>query len=183
MKRFNCALGLTILFVVSACASNETEPEDADDQIVSTTAAYTYSNTYYDWAGGTFNQCSVGGITMHCCADGFVMIGAHLAQNVFKCTRINSSMQGARYLSANNSCTVPPGYHTDLMVGFHEAFGRALCQQPVNQPTTPLWDQPPNATQDGWPMHVCPGPSVFNPFKGSALVHINPSTNAFLCGR
>ena len=185
MKRFNCALGVVLLFVASACASNETDSEDADDQVVSTTSAYTYSNTYYDWAGGTFNACFVDGINMHCCADGFVMVGAHLDQNVFKCTLINNGgMQGARYVSADNSCaTKSRGLRTDLMVGFHRDLNRALCQQPVNDPTTPLWDEPPNTTQDSWPMHICPPPTWGNFNKGSALSHINPSTNAFLCGR
>jgi hypothetical protein len=41
--------------------------------------------------GGNKTQCTVGGVTMHCCPRDSLMIGADANKDVFKCAPIQTS--------------------------------------------------------------------------------------------
>jgi hypothetical protein len=124
--------------------------------------------------GGTFydsgTQCTVGGATMHCCPSGSVMIGAHVANNVFKCAWLGSS-PGARSLDLgtqrNSMHACPFG---QLMVGLHAVNNWLVCQNPG---TTVQFEYVDTGTQDGYPMHVCS--------SGYAMAGIHVDQNRFTC--
>src|SRR6185437_13412173 len=40
-------------------------------------------------SGGSATQCTAGGVTMHCCPSGYVMVGANVGGNVFKCAHLS----------------------------------------------------------------------------------------------
>jgi hypothetical protein len=92
--------------------------------------AFNASNVIYDHA----TMCNVGGISMHCCPDGYAMIGADMAQDVFKCAQPSGGLFGSRVLgtgatSPNTwSCGLVSFGEPSLMVGFSASSNTALCQ-------------------------------------------------------
>jgi hypothetical protein len=161
---------------MTACGANSTSGEDVarqEDSLITTTAG-----TFYD--SGT--QCTVGGTTMHCCPNGYAMIGARLDQNVFKCAPLQFP-SGTRSLDTS---TQRAGMHAcpygQVMVGFHNALNRLACQTLPGTSVSGEYTDPvppplfPNTpTQDGYPMHVC------SPNQGYTMSGINVGQNKFLC--
>jgi hypothetical protein len=148
--------------------------------------AFHFSNAFYD--GGT--ACTVGGITMHCCPDGFAMLGANLGTNVFKCA--SNPLTGPKVLASSTdsgstwSCgkVNEAGYMLGtVMVGFHAALNTALCQRSTSlaasQLTLGVSAYNDVCTYDGSSMHVCPFISGA-PFT-SQLGGINQTDNTFKC--
>jgi hypothetical protein len=113
------------------------------------------ANEIYD--GGT--QCTVGGITMHCCPNGYAMIGANLGTNVFKC--VQTGLAQAKFLGSNSdtgstwNCGSVSGA---VMVGFHAGANTAACQistvlATLSNASVPYVDR---CTYDATSMRVCP---------------------------
>ena len=162
--------------MITACGAESGTEEDLASQ--SASLVTTTGGAFYD--GGT--QCTVGGTSMHCCPNGYAMIGARLDQNVFKCAPL-SSTSGNRFLDTG---TQRAGMHAcpfgTVMVGFHDSLNRLACQtlpginingeytDPVPPPKFPN-----TPTQDGYPMHVC------TPSQGYTMSGINVGQNKFLC--
>lgn len=114
-------------------------------------------------------QCTVGGVSMHCCPDRMVMIGAHLGENVFKCVLIDLSfnvpfLDDGTQRSGMHAC--PQGA---VMVGFRESSNQLACKA-VSGLSAEIVD---GGTQDGFPMHVCPADMV--------MTGIHADRNLFLC--
>ena len=148
-------LGLAVaaLAMLVGCSAQDggTNDEGALDgeSVGKTSDALGFRAWTYD--GGT--QCTVGGITMHCCPgqqQGFVnyaMVGIN--SNNFKCARLDPTNGNAPTLSAMqrtvNGVTglaCPTG---QVMVGFHQALQRAACvtvsPNPLAERATPgVWD-------------------------------------------
>jgi hypothetical protein len=161
---------------ISGCGTNSGSGEDVasqSDALITTTGG-----AFYD----TGTQCTVGGTTMHCCPNGYAMIGARVDQNVFKCAPLQFP-SGTRSLDTS---TQRAGMHAcpygQVMVGFHNGLNRLACQTlpgtMVNGEYTdpvppPLFPNTP--TQDTYPMHVC------SPSQGYTMSGINVGQNKFLC--
>jgi hypothetical protein len=161
---------------MSGCSNGSASGEDVasqSDSLITTT-----SGTFYD----TGTQCTVGGTTMHCCPNGYAMIGAHVGQNVFKCAPLQFA-SGTRSLDTS---TQRAGMHAcpygQVMVGFHNGLNRLACQTLPGTSVSGEYTDPvppplfPNTpTQDGYPMHVC------SPNQGYTMSGINVGQNKFLC--
>ena len=128
---------------------------------------------YYDRT----TVCTAGSVTMHCCPRGYVMVGAHLGDNVFKCGRPTDGLLGLTYADfttqRNGMRACPVGM---LMVGLHSGRNVLACQSPlVSAPTEVVDGNPP--TTDGY-MHVCPSDLLRG---SSAMAGINFSSDRFTC--
>lgn len=124
------------------------------------------------WVYDAGTQCTVGGVSMHCCPSGHVMIGAHVNNNVFKCAQ-TTAMAGSRYLDAgthrNKMHACPQG---SVMVGLHVGKNMLACQTPSPTPVFEYVDGNP-PTRDAYPMHVCP--------NSYAMSGIHVDHNLFTC--
>jgi len=141
------------------------------------TAFYGGANEIYD--GGT--ACTVGGIFMHCCPDGYAMIGANIGTNVFKC--VQTALTGPKFLGANSStgntwnCNSVTG---SVMVGFHADLNTVACQSStvltstVNGSTSYV----DRCTYDDTRMHVCP--FVLGAATG-LMAGYNETDNSLIC--
>ena len=148
-----------------------------------------FSSPAVSFDSGT--QCTVGGITMHCCPNGSVMVGANLGANVFKCgstavvgTRVLASLTSSGSTSTCGNLTLFGMTVPTVMVGFHPALNTAACQRTSASAsavaTLGLTKYVDRCTYDGTAsMRSCP----FLP-TGSATSHlagINQSDNTFTC--
>jgi hypothetical protein len=122
--------------------------------------------------------CTVGGVQMHCCPDGFVMTGIHVNDNVFRCSRLQAGFSGPTTLDAgtvrNNMHACPFG---QLMVGIHVNRNLLACRPSAQAISLEFVDA---VTTTTFPinggtatMHVCP-----NTFA-MAGIHVN--NNLFTC--
>lgn len=157
-----CPLALLAGLLAAGCVATEEEEPIFSEA----TAELTLSGpAVYD--AGT--SCTVGGVTMHCCPLGKVMIGANVSGNSFKCQ--GAINLGPRFL---DSSTQRNGMHScpwgSVMVGLHASQNKLACQ--YASVTTEVVDGNP-LTHDGF-MHVCPFPY--------AMTGINVSRNYFNCG-
>ena len=114
--------------------------------------ALSFSSTYYD---STNTGCVVQGVTMHCCLDGYAMIGANIDQNVFKCGQL--PMLGSRLIQ--NTGLQRQGMHACpaglVMVGYNSSRDILACQRQTQAVQSEYVDGNP-ATQDPVvSMHVC----------------------------
>lgn len=169
MKRaFYWRLGLSVALVVAVSSCGSQGEEEGFDVGLTQSALSLTGHWVYD--AGT--QCTVNGVTMHCCPSGYAMIGAHIDKNVFKCAQL-TAMAGSRYLDAG---TQRNGMHAcpwgSVMVGLHAGRNMLACQRPSTSPYFEYVDGNP-ATQDGYPMHAWP--------NGYAMAGIHDGKNLFSC--
>jgi hypothetical protein len=78
----------------------------------------------YDYS----TQCTVGGVTMHCCPEGTAMVGLHRDANIFKCAPLKQR-SGQRFLdpgTQRNSMHVCPW--GSVMVGLHADWNQLACE-------------------------------------------------------
>ena len=119
----------------------------------------------------TSTQCTVGGVTMHCCPAGEAMIGAHIGRNTFKCSNFNNAFSGrGRFAdsttSRNGMRACPLGA---AMVGYHHGRNTVACEYP--DPVLE-WDFIDTNSSDNFPMHVC---------RRSVMAGIDVPSNRFTC--
>jgi hypothetical protein len=156
-------LALAILMTLANCKSSE--GYEYDEAL----AAPQFTGS---WVYDTGTLCTVGDATMHCCPAGMAMIGAHLADNVFKCAQLTDP-HGTQFLDTNTSRN---GMHAcpsgSVMVGLHVNNDQLACQRPdATRPVAHAEGTP--GTLDSYPMHVCP--------RGHAMSGIHPNDNALAC--
>lgn len=168
-KQWICVVlaSLTTLGLASCATENTPETADTPETAEHDSALNLTGDFIYD--SGT--QCSAGGATMHCCPDGYVMIGAHVDRNVFKCGRVTgfaSSFVALDLFTQRNGMHACP--QPLVMVGLHANNNWLACRQPA---TSPVFEFVDTGTQDGFPMHVCP--------SGSAMAGIRVDQNRFTC--
>jgi len=157
-------LGSLMTLGLASCAVEEDPPTGEQDSELNLTGAFIYDS-------GT--QCSAGGATMHCCPDGYVMIGAHVDNNLFKCGRVTgfaTSFVALDIFSQRNGMHACP--QSWVMVGLHANNNWLACRLPA---TPPVFEFVDTGTQDpnGVAMHVCP--------PGSAMAGIRVDQNRFTC--
>jgi len=159
-RMFRNVFALVMLACTASCMESADEPSGQE------VSELTIGTSSYD--GSTV--CSVGGVSMHCCPGGAVMIGAQVAQNVFKCGTV-AGLGGLRFLdlatTRNGMHACPSGA---VMVGLNAANNWLACQFP---PTAPVIEFVDTSTADAFPMHICP--------VGSAMAGISVSANKFTC--
>jgi hypothetical protein len=126
----------------------------------------------------TSTACTVGGVRMHCCPDGFAMTGIHVDDNVLRCSRLQVGFSGPTTLDAG---TVRNGMHAcpsgQLMVGIHvdrnllscRPSGQAIGLEFVDAVTTDSFVFHGSRVS----IHVCP-----NTF---AMAGIHVDNNQFTC--
>jgi hypothetical protein len=171
-------LSVLVFVAVAACVA----PEESVEETATAASALDLTTTFYDGIGSP-TQCSGFGVIMHCCPSGFVMIGAQVDRNVFKCAMLNTGAGGARFA---DHATQRNGMHAcpfgSVMVGLHSDQNVLTCQW-LQEPFSPVpssrvlseyVDGPaPNLTFDRFPMHVCQ--------PGYAMAGIHVSKNLFTC--
>jgi hypothetical protein len=168
-KQWICVVlaSLTTLGLASCAAEDPPETGDSPETAEHDSALNLTGNWIYD--SGT--QCSAGGATMHCCPSGYVMIGAHIDRNVFKCGQVTGFASPTVFLDV---ATQRNGMHAcpwpTVMVGLHESANWLACRQLA---TPPVFEFVDTGTQDGFPMHVCQ--------TGSAMAGIRIDQNRFTC--
>lgn len=155
---------ITALIYTAGCATQEDEHQDE-----ATSELQMTGRSLYD--AGTL--CTVGGVTMHCCPDGWVMIGASVSKNNFKCGELSSPPPANRVLDVstlrNNMHACPPGM---VMVGLSVSKNNLACQSTTPAETFEYVDGNP-PLNDSFPMHICP--------SGYAMAGISVSLNLFNC--
>jgi hypothetical protein len=122
--------------------------------------------------------CTRGGVTMHCCPTDYVMIGAHIDNNVFKCAPL-AGTPGRRFAdfrtNRNGMHACPVG---SVMAGLHVDRNVLTCQSWSPGVVSEYVDGNP-ATVDAYPMHVC-GAGIADEY---AMTGIHVDRNLFTCGR
>jgi hypothetical protein len=113
----------------------------------------------YDGLNSAPTQCTVGGITMHCCPPNMVMIGARIDKNVFRCEQAPEPTGvplGAPFLDdntqINNMHSCPKG---TVMVGLHAALNKLACAAAGPPEILRVLENFGPGLQDAFPMHVC----------------------------
>lgn len=164
--------GLSLLSAALAfgCSSQV----DATDSNVETQESHLDFDPYHDYYDGpgqrTYTQTEVGGITMHTCPPGYVMIGAHVSDNVFRCILTRSV--GTPQLDTG---TQRDGMHACpanmTMVGLHAELNYLACAYAGAFYEGSSNGAPEN--QDKYPMHTC--------WQNYAMTGINIGENRFLC--
>ena len=121
--------------------------------------------TIYDppYQGGPAYQCNVGGAWMHCCPNGYVMVGADVPNNVFKCAPLDNpvgvvSLDTGTQRNGMHSC--PSG---SVMVGLRYDWNYLACQALPASAWSGEWVD--TGTQDGFPVRVC-GNGAISPMSG-----------------
>jgi len=166
-------------------------PEGGDEEDAPTARAdkLEFSDSLYDGKYGNPTQCTVDGLTMHCCPSGRLMTGAHLDANIFRCTKPYAAMgtlnpfidgpDGSTHVATQrqNMHACPLG---TVMVGFHRARNDLLCAHLSLE--NPLSETVDAFTQDpAMPGHVCPAQGSPPFFTGAAMSGIRDDQNKFLC--
>ncbi len=182
--------------VAAACGT--AAPEDHSQ---TQSQAILEEGTFYDGAfGAKPTQCTVNGVSMHCCPGGSFMIGARIDQNVFKCATSGQALSGTIFTDppagqpakqcvsdsgvSMHCCPQLNGVAT-VMVGLRADENILACQQVKNdfvgQNSNAVFDgDPPHApTEDSYPMHVCPPPPQGQSSYGLAGIRIDQ--NEFVC--
>jgi hypothetical protein len=129
---------------------------------------------FFDFA----TLCTVGGVQMHCCPDGFAMTGIHVNDNVLRCSRLQQGFSGSASLDAgtvrNNMHACPFG---QLMVGVHVNRNLLACRSPVQGLGLEIIDAGTTAVLPinggHTDIHVCPNTLAM------AGIHVN--NNLFTC--
>jgi hypothetical protein len=184
----------------AACGGTDAPADHSQTQ----SQAIVEPETFYDGAFGVKpTQCTVGGVSMHCCPGGTFMIGARIDQNVFKCATIggfNTGLMGDIFLDppagqpakqcvdsnglSMHCCPQNQGNAT-VMVGLRADENILACQQIrndfVGRDSLAVFDPNPgnSPTQDAYPMHVCPPPPPNQTSYGMAGIRIDH--NEFVC--
>jgi len=165
MKNVLISMSVALMTATVACGGEAPQGTDGTD---TATDPLTLGTQIYD--AGT--QCTVSGATMHCCPSGFAMIGARLDQNVFRCAQV--AFSSARFIDVgtqrNNMHACPRGA---VMVGLDDGHNYLACQYVASGVTFEYVDGTP-ATQDSYPMHVCPTYAF-------AMSGIRTDQNLFTC--
>ncbi|MBN8232691.1 hypothetical protein JYK02_34755 [Corallococcus macrosporus] len=164
----SAVLVLAAVTILGGCGGPPETVEELDVEQSKSSLLFTGA-TLYD--SGT--QCTVNGSTMHCCPTGYAMIGAHVANNVFKCAQL-SSTGGVRFLDTgltrNNMHACPQG---TVMVGMNASKNYLACQAPG---TAVVLEYVDGTTTDSYPMHVCGA-------GGYAMSGIHLGNNQYTCAR
>jgi hypothetical protein len=136
--------------------------------------SYTSSTASYDMDPGT--QCTVGGVRMHCCPTGYVMIGADAAHNSFKCGPLQAA-QPAGPPTLDNG-TQRYGMHScpagSVMVGLRLDTNQLACLPLPSGWIT--YERVDGGTHDSTGMHVC---DAFAPT--AAMSGIRADRDQMLC--
>jgi hypothetical protein len=159
-QMFRNVFALVMLACSASCMEGADEPSGQE------VSELNLGTSSYD----SSTSCIAGGVSMHCCPNGAVMIGANVGSNVFKCGTL-AGIGGQRFLdlgtARNGMHACPSGA---VMVGLHAANNWLACQFP---PTAPVIEFTDSSTKDSFPMHICP--------VGSAMGGINVGANQFTC--
>jgi hypothetical protein len=155
--------------------------DDLADDIATDQQALLTGTAFYDIGPGT--QCSVGGVTMHCCPNvngsRSVMIGLRLDQNKIKCQPLgDNGFADTTFLDTsrtqrNGMLACPLG---SLMRGFHADKSLLLCIFPPHSIQSSL-DFVDTGTQDGVG-HVCGSNGTAFRY---AMAGIRVDQNKFTC--
>ena len=163
------------VMALSGCGDFGAESASADGALAKRSEALEFrGEARYD--DGSVNQCIFNGLSMHCCPGNspsetrWVMIGAHLDLNVFKCAELEPPTYAPPFVDTGtmreNMHTCPPN---SVMVGFHRDADQLACIPLYRS----MFEEVDYGTQDDFAMHVCPG--------GRAMSGIHPGDNRFLC--
>lgn len=159
---------LILALMLSALTASCVEDDSGLDFSEAQAAIAFASPPFYD----SYGTCIVGGVQMHCCPAGTVLVGLHANHNVFKC-RQTASQGGFAYLDVG---TMRNGMHScplgSVMIGYHKNSNYLACQTLTPAPTVELIDA---STNDSYPMHVCP--------DDYAMAGIHLLNNRFTCAR
>jgi hypothetical protein len=178
--------GATTSLALGGCAA---EVDTEGEQVAARSDGLEFSDSVYDGKNGSPTQCTVDGVTMHCCPSGRLMTGANLNANVFKCTSTHSPgiirtpfIDGPD--SSTHTVTQRSGMHAcpnqTVMLGFHRARNDLLCVGLSLE--NPLFEIVDGGTQDpAMPGHVCPANGSPPFFTGRAMSGIRDDQNKFLC--
>jgi hypothetical protein len=140
---------------------------------------YTNNGVNYDPPSSTVaaTQCTVGGYSMHCCPNGYAMVGADPNANVFKCAAIDvPGKLGPPTLDTgtqrNNMHSCPPN---QVMVGLRVDWNLLACQAlPAGSVNGERVD---STTRDTRPMHTCQAGSPYT----QAMTGIRVDQNLLAC--
>ncbi len=143
------------------------------------TIDYTNASMIYDppgsYVGAT--QCVVGGYDMHCCPNGYAMVGADPNNNIFTCGPLDvPGNLGPATLDTgtqrNNMHSCPYG---QVMVGLRADWNLLACQALPAGAVTGEWVD--SSTQNGYPMHACDS----GPYDTAAMSGIRIDQNLLSC--
>jgi hypothetical protein len=148
MQFYAAVVGIALAGSLTGCLSDG--GSDEDPEIGESTSALALDAPFRDFS----TVCTVGGVSMHCCPSGSVMVGIHVGRNVLKCARPFAGTFGTRTLDAgtnrNDMHACPRG---QLMVGIRVDQNLLVCESPRQIVGLELVDA---VTNDSFPMHVCP---------------------------
>jgi hypothetical protein len=116
-------------------------------------------------------------VQMHCCPDGYAMIGANVGQNVFKCAPLHDqtgkvTLDTGTQRNGMHSC--PLG---QVMVGLRADLNMLACRTVPSSPIASGGERIDPGTQDTYPMHVCQSTLI-----SEAMTGIRIDQNQFACG-
>jgi hypothetical protein len=178
---------------VAADVAEPQRPVDAADEMESGEAAGSDASDSSDAAEeGPFTsffydgitqvtQCAFNDTSMHCCPRNTVMVGALPYPNVFKCAVLAPDRQNGQIIfDTGTDCggihCCPTGM---VMIGLHIDLNVLMCQAvPGLSPVDTVDGNPP--TEDGYPMHVCPGWQGKGP-SDTAMGGLQVNEDLFVC--
>jgi hypothetical protein len=173
-------LGIPLLVALMGSATVGCGAGSAEDETIASTSAELIATTLGTWDSGGGTQCTLGGITMHCCPNGQAMVGAVLNQNRFKCAPLGIT-GGTRSTSSSLRQGVVACPVGSVMVGYHQGLQTVGCQTlpgvaRISEYTDPVPPPkfPNTPTQDGVG-HVC------TQTLGYTMSGISSAQNKFLC--
>jgi len=160
---------MIVAATLAGCGSGPEEDIDASEDALNL-------NQRYLLDGAT--QCTNEGVTMHCCPVGYVMIGARIPDNMFKCAQISPRL-GFNFIDTG---TQRSGMHAcpfgSVMVGLHVDSNLLMCRKLVDTPVRTEYVD--TSTRDFFrsgAMHVCPLAGGF------AMTGIHVGDDLLLCGQ
>ncbi len=174
-------------------AADEIESGEAADSDASDSSVAESSTADPDAAeGGPFTswfydgitqvtQCAFNDTSMHCCPRNTVMVGALPYPNVFKCASLAPDRQNGQTLfDTGTKCDgihcCPTGM---VMIGLHIDLDVLMCQAVPGLSSVDTVDGDP-PTEDGYPMHVCPGWQG-NGLSDTAMGGLQVNEDLFVC--
>lgn len=148
-----------------------------DDTIINVN--YVNGSMIYDPPNSSVgvNVCYVDGYPMHCCPNGYAMVGADPNNNIFSCGALDTpGYLGPPTLDSgtvrNNMHACPDG---QVMVGLRVDWNLLACQAlPAGSVTAEYVD---SSTQNGYPMHACDG----GPYNTAVMSGIRVDQDLLTC--
>jgi hypothetical protein len=180
-------LGLSLAGAVVACSGPPDGAEAADgaEPAAETSAALVLDAPIYDGRRSWFSPpkptvCTVGGVQMHCCPEGYAMIGVRLDNNVFKCDLLENPPWSSSSVFLDTSTVYTQdgvSMHTcpndAVMVGLHRDWNLLACQWHNGEDGWFFGFKLDTGTKDAVGMHVCPPHGV--------MQGIHADRDAYIC--